>query len=276
MPRSRQHPRLPADNDLTTDNGPIDRHSPRRSALPGRRQAAGPVHPGTWAPPDEITLETAVRQYLDPGDPSSVYLGIVHRLDRPTSGVLIWAKTPKAARRLSSQFERRRVVKEYWAIVESRPENAAGRRQPADETWTDWLTHADANGRRQRRAYRTRRVRARRSPRFVSRRPDLSHPDSPGCGSGRRPAGPTNCGSRPPCGECRSWAIRLMDRPSPPRCREGSRFTHASLRSIIPSPAAEMTLVAPLPSTWAEAGSLLPDSGDPGYDRRHDLERPDR
>ena len=64
---------------------------------------------GSWAPPGEITLETAIRQYLDPGDPSSVYLGIVHRLDRPTSGLLIWAKTPKAARRLSSQFEARRI-----------------------------------------------------------------------------------------------------------------------------------------------------------------------
>ena len=99
---------------------------------------------GTWAPDGEITLETAVRQYLDPVDPASVYLGIVHRLDRPTSGLLIWAKTPKAARRLSSQFERRRVVKEYWAIIESgesTPERDAG-----DLTWTDWLTRADAKG----------------------------------------------------------------------------------------------------------------------------------
>jgi 23S rRNA pseudouridine1911/1915/1917 synthase len=99
---------------------------------------------GSWAPPDEITLETAVRQYLDPGDPASVYLGIVHRLDRPTSGLLIWAKTPKAARRLSSQFERRRVVKEYWAIVES--DGPATGRNRARETWTDWLTRADAKG----------------------------------------------------------------------------------------------------------------------------------
>ena len=99
---------------------------------------------GSWAPPGEITLETAVREYLNPGDPSSVYLGIVHRLDRPTSGVLIWAKTTKAAQRLSMQFERRRVVKEYWAIVESRPNDAGQNR--AEETWTDWLTHADAKG----------------------------------------------------------------------------------------------------------------------------------
>ena len=53
----------------------------------------------------QVTLETAVRRYLDPGDPASAYLGIVHRLDRPTSGVIIWAKTDKAARRLSIQFQ---------------------------------------------------------------------------------------------------------------------------------------------------------------------------
>jgi 23S rRNA pseudouridine1911/1915/1917 synthase len=100
---------------------------------------------GLWAPDGEITLETAVRQYLNPGAPGSAYLGIVHRLDRPTSGLLIWAKTPKAAHRLSSQFERRRVVKEYWAIVES---GAASRGPPQarEETWTDWLTRADAVG----------------------------------------------------------------------------------------------------------------------------------
>jgi 23S rRNA pseudouridine1911/1915/1917 synthase len=101
---------------------------------------------GEWAPPDEITLETAVRRYLDPADPGAVYLGIVHRLDRPTSGLLIWAKTPKAARRLASQFELRRVFKEYWAVVESGTSSAvheAGRR---DENWTDWLTRPDRSG----------------------------------------------------------------------------------------------------------------------------------
>ncbi len=99
---------------------------------------------GSWAPPDEITLETAVRQYLDPRDPGSVYLGIVHRLDRPTSGLLVWAKTSKAAAGCQSQFERRRVVKEYWAIVEIRaPMTHLDR---GEETWVDWLTHADARG----------------------------------------------------------------------------------------------------------------------------------
>ncbi len=45
----------------------------------------------------EPTLEVAVRRYLRPDDPTSVYLGTVHRLDRPVSGVVVWAKTPRAA-----------------------------------------------------------------------------------------------------------------------------------------------------------------------------------
>ena len=80
---------------------------------------AGQFVQGGWAPPGESTLEQVVRRHLDPQDPGSVYVGIVHRLDRPVSGVLLWAKTSKAARRLSSQFQRRTAVKEYWAIVES-------------------------------------------------------------------------------------------------------------------------------------------------------------
>ncbi|HZW35279.1 MAG TPA: RluA family pseudouridine synthase [Isosphaeraceae bacterium] len=101
---------------------------------------AGQFSQGTWAPPGEMTLEEAVRRYLDAGDPASVYLGIVHRLDRPTSGVLLWAKTPRAARRLSTQFERRRVVKEYWAIVELGPSC------PAATSWCDWLTRPSETG----------------------------------------------------------------------------------------------------------------------------------
>ena len=115
---------------------------------------AGQFTQGTWAPPGETTLEAAIRRHLDPDDPESVYLGIVHRLDRPTSGVLLWAKTSKAARRLSSQFEQRRVVKEYWAIVapagpghgsvvEAVPTPA---NEAAEETWCDWLTRPSETG----------------------------------------------------------------------------------------------------------------------------------
>ncbi len=120
---------------------------------------AGQFTQGTWAPPGESTLEQAVRHHLDPDRPSAVYLGIVHRLDRPTSGVLIWAKTPRAARRLSAQFEGRRVRKEYWALVDSpgpgarraieppRSEDAPGSPTvPGDETWCDWLTRTGRTG----------------------------------------------------------------------------------------------------------------------------------
>jgi 23S rRNA pseudouridine1911/1915/1917 synthase len=113
----------------------------------GILKAAGQFVQGTWAPPGEQTLEQEVRAYLDPEAPAAVYLGIVHRLDRPVSGVLIWAKTAKAARRLSAQFERRQAQKEYWAIseVHERPRMRGQGAEPdldarSEGIWTDWLT----------------------------------------------------------------------------------------------------------------------------------------
>ena len=84
----------------------------------------------------EETLEDDARAYLNPDAPASVYLGAVHRLDRPVSGVVLLAKTPKAARRLAAQFSAREVTKEYWAVVEARP----GFPEPGSEgVWDDWL-----------------------------------------------------------------------------------------------------------------------------------------
>ncbi len=51
--------------------------------------------------------------------PGSAFLGLVHRLDRPVSGVMLFARTSKAARRLHSEFGGRRVVKRYIALVET-------------------------------------------------------------------------------------------------------------------------------------------------------------
>lgn len=87
------------------------------------------------------SLEARVRRYLNPADPASVYLGTVHRLDRPVSGVILWAKTHKAARRLAAQFAARQVRKEYWAIVEG----TADRLGP-DGRWDDWLPAPDGLG----------------------------------------------------------------------------------------------------------------------------------
>jgi 23S rRNA pseudouridine1911/1915/1917 synthase len=102
--------------------------------------AAKPAGVLTQGPPSgEATLEAAVRRHLCPDDPASVYLGTVHRLDRPVSGVILWAKTPKAARRLAEQFSRREARKEYWAVVQGTPATGQG-------LWDDWLCLDDATG----------------------------------------------------------------------------------------------------------------------------------
>jgi 23S rRNA pseudouridine1911/1915/1917 synthase len=64
--------------------------------------------------------------------PGNVFVGLVHRLDRPTSGVVLFARTSKAAARLSAQFRAGTVEKTYWAVVE-------GTCPFETETWTDWL-----------------------------------------------------------------------------------------------------------------------------------------
>lgn len=53
--------------------------------------------------------------------PGNVYLGLVHRLDRPVGGVMVFARTSKAASRLSDQVRRRAVHKRYLAIIHGRP-----------------------------------------------------------------------------------------------------------------------------------------------------------
>jgi 23S rRNA pseudouridine1911/1915/1917 synthase len=76
---------------------------------------------------DETLLEMARRyikhKYRKPGN---VYLGVVHRLDRPVSGVVLFARTSKAAARLSEQFRSATVRKLYWACVEGRPNDRSG------------------------------------------------------------------------------------------------------------------------------------------------------
>ena len=92
-----------------------------------------PAGVATQAPPGIESLESRIKAYLaPPGGGASVYLGIPHRLDRPVSGAMVFAKTHRAARNLARQFERRRVGKLSWACVE-------GIVEPGDGTWTDYL-----------------------------------------------------------------------------------------------------------------------------------------
>jgi 23S rRNA pseudouridine1911/1915/1917 synthase len=90
----------------------------------------------------EETLDRAVKAYLKEKyrKPGNVFLGIVHRLDRPVSGVLLFARTSKAAARLAQQFRDGSIEKVYWAIVEGEVSGMAG-------SLEDWLRKNEAAGR---------------------------------------------------------------------------------------------------------------------------------
>jgi 23S rRNA pseudouridine1911/1915/1917 synthase len=66
------------------------------------------------------TVDRLVKAYLKEkyAKPGNVFLGVVHRLDQPASGVLLFARTSKAAARLAEQFRQGTVQKVYWAVVE--------------------------------------------------------------------------------------------------------------------------------------------------------------
>lgn len=76
----------------------------------------------------DVCLLDLARDYLKQkyNKPGNVYLGLVHRLDRNVSGVVVLARTSKAAGRLSRQFRDKTVVKTYLAVVADRPRPAAG------------------------------------------------------------------------------------------------------------------------------------------------------
>ena len=86
-------------------------------------------------------LLTELKQYIKEkyNKPGDVYLGLVHRLDRPVSGVVLFAKTSKALPRLNKMFAgHENVSKTYWAIVRNRPQVPQG-------TLTHWLTRNEKN-----------------------------------------------------------------------------------------------------------------------------------
>ena len=69
-------------------------------------------------------LSDTVKSYLKKkyNKPGNVYLGVVHRLDRPTSGIVVFAKTSKALPRLNKMFAEKDAKKTYWAVVKNRPD----------------------------------------------------------------------------------------------------------------------------------------------------------
>lgn len=80
-------------------------------------------------------LSETVKEYIKQkyNKPGNVFLGVVHRLDRPVSGLVVFAKTSKALSRLNDMFRTGDVHKTYWAVVKRRDIAMEG-------TLTDWLT----------------------------------------------------------------------------------------------------------------------------------------
>lgn len=96
----------------------------------------------TQAPPGVPNLESLVKAYIKEkyAKPGGVYLGVPHRLDRPVSGVVCFARNTKAAQRVHAQFADRSVRKVYWALVEGAVAPAAG-------VWDDWIRKVEGEAR---------------------------------------------------------------------------------------------------------------------------------
>jgi 23S rRNA pseudouridine1911/1915/1917 synthase len=75
------------------------------------------------APLSDFVKAYIKKKYNKPGE---VFLGTIHRLDRPTSGVVLYARTSKALTRMNEQFRDKQVQKTYWAVVDNAPANTSG------------------------------------------------------------------------------------------------------------------------------------------------------
>ncbi|MEZ4797694.1 MAG: RNA pseudouridine synthase [Flavobacteriaceae bacterium] len=82
----------------------------------------------------DTPLSDVVKEYLKDkyNKPGNVYLGVTHRLDRPTTGIVVFAKTSKVLPRLNKMFSDKKINKTYWAIVKEKP-------QKEKDTLTQWL-----------------------------------------------------------------------------------------------------------------------------------------
>jgi 23S rRNA pseudouridine1911/1915/1917 synthase len=100
---------------LYEDNHLIAVHKP--AGIPVQEDESGDT------PLSEMVKEYIKKKYRKPGE---VYLGVLHRLDRPVAGVVLFARTSKAAARVSEMFREKKMVKTYLAIVDKKPPNPEG------------------------------------------------------------------------------------------------------------------------------------------------------
>ena len=93
---------------------------------------SGEIVPGDKT--GDTPLSELVKQYIKEKyqKPGAVFLGVVHRLDRPVAGLVVFARTSKALERLNRMFAEGQVRKTYWAITKNRPPHE-------EDTLTHWL-----------------------------------------------------------------------------------------------------------------------------------------
>jgi RluA family pseudouridine synthase len=205
----------------------------------------------TQAPLGIDSLEVRIKRLLKErdGKPGDVYLGVPHRLDRPASGAIVFAKNVRAARRISQQFERRLVEKTYWALAE-------GDVQPDEATWTDYLQkiygqprtkvvdQQTEGGRIAVLHYRVKQRLAGRTLLEITLETGRTHQIRVQCASRGHPlVGDELYGSPLPFGP---WSADERERLIALHART-LKFRHPLTREYI-------ACIAPLPTTWGEAG----------------------
>ncbi len=75
-------------------------------------------------PLSDFVKQYIKQKYKKPGD---VFIGTVHRIDRPVSGIVLFAKTSKALTRLNQMFQGKEIQKTYWAVVKNKPQSSSGK-----------------------------------------------------------------------------------------------------------------------------------------------------
>src|SRR5262245_53684055 len=219
------------------------------------------------AKPGVPTLERQVKQYLKEKyhKPGNVYLGIPHRLDRPVSGVVVFARNSKCAGRLAEQFRERQVRKLYWALVERLPD-------PPEGELVDWLMKAPeearveivspdtAGAREARLKYRV----LQRHSEFRIPNSELLHLHFDREDTKRRLLELDPLTSRthqirlqppqhgwPIIGDAQYGAVTRLVEPPPPDPRDAPIALHArSLTILHPIRYDSLTITAPLPASW--------------------------
>jgi 23S rRNA pseudouridine1911/1915/1917 synthase len=211
----------------------------------------------TQAPPGIESLEAMVKQYIKENyqKPAGVYLGIPHRLDRPVSGAVLFARNSKAAARVAEQFQKHTVTKIYWALVEGHVAGEAGEwrdfiRKVEDESRAELVEEGTEQAREAITRYRV--VKRLEASTFLELAPRTGRMHQLRIQSAER--------GHPVVGDALYGSTRLFG-PAIEHPRERAIALHArSLTIEHPFRKEPITFEAALPETWGDLGRPVQDN----------------